>query len=434
MKCLVCETNVRNDYIFCPNCGALLSTQTYQSTTYSYYYPQVEHQKISDKVIIDKINSLSSKREFYFRLLLTLGFFSLLFMFSFICFTTMMYSGYLRGGIGGLITWFIASVLSIFFSIFMLLLIRQIDLYEKEPWGLIIFSFFWGALGSTILSLFMNEINNIIFSSIFGRDIGSIMTATISAPIFEEFFKLLVIPIIIILFRVNFNSPMDGLVYIFASSLGFKIVEDLVYGAQFTAQTGAIYGFILLVLVRWIMGFLGHPLMSMFSGFAVGLATVTSNFFLKLVYITIGYLLSVGAHFVWNFMASVGPNLLGWYVCLWFPLQTTILIIIFIFLYFIALNIEKNILRTTLYEDVKNGFLTSEIVEELTDFRLRNIKKQSLSNEQKKLYEILMHELAIYALLKKQSNQSLGNEIQKTLQEKKEIINYLKPYLIGGVS
>ncbi|MCS7165104.1 MAG: PrsW family glutamic-type intramembrane protease [Candidatus Calescibacterium sp.] len=422
MKCSVCSTIVRNDYIFCPSCGSILSS----SRIHEHIKP------ISNHEILDKINSLSSKRDFYLRFFIVIGIFSGLFFVSFICFTFSMMLGYLRGGVAGLLVFIFASFVSLFFSVFLLFVIRQIDIYEREPWGLVIFSFFWGALGSTLLSLFVNETSSYVFGSIFGPGIGGIITTTLTAPIFEEFFKLLVIPIIILFFRSNFNSPMDGLVYIFASSLGFKIVEDLLYGAKFTAQTGAIQGFILLVLLRWVMGFLVHPLMSMFSGFAVGLATITNNFVLKIIYIVLGYLLSVGAHFVWNSMAAIGNRIIGDYVLCWFPAQIMILLVIFLFLYLFALNIERNTLNSVLEDDIRTGFLPREAIEELVDPRKRVYRKRFLTPEQRRLYEIFMQELASYALLKKQATASIGSEIQKSMYEKKEILNTIRPYIYGG--
>ncbi len=420
MKCQVCGSIVRNDYIFCPNCGSVLV---------------LGKENFSNNIVIDnqgvlqKINNMSSRRSFYAKFFIVLVMFSIIFFFSFICFTFLMGRNYLAGGILGLFTWIFASFLSIIFSVIMLAIVRQVDLYEKEPWGLVIFAFLWGALGSTLFSLIANEVNSVIFSSVLGSNMGNVLSAIISAPLFEEFFKLLVIPIIIIFFRTNFNGPIDGLVYIFASSLGFKVVEDLLYGSKFVAQSGAIGGFFLLVLVRWIMGFLGHPLMSMFSGFAVGLATITENYALKVVYVFLGYLLSVFSHFMWNFMASVATNIVGPYACLWFPLQTTILLVIFIFLFFMALKIDRDNIRKVLEEEVANGFLDHQMIEEIFDFRLRNRRKSMLPNELRNLYDIFIQELASYALLKKQSANSLGNEINKELHEKREILQYIKPLI-----
>lgn len=431
MNCQICGKEIKEYYIFCPNCGSLISRST---NVNQYPVSQfTEYPKLSNTEILQKINSSSSRQSFTIKFLILLIISSVIFLVSLACFSFMSISGYLSSGILGLITGTIAVILSLIYSTIFLVIIRQVDIYEKEPWSIVIFSFVWGALGATLFSLFFNEINSAIFTYIFGPQLGKTLTAVISAPIFEEFFKLMIIPIIIIFFRANFNSPLDGIVYIFSSSLGFKIVEDLVYGAMFTRSAGAVEGFFLLVIGRWLMGFMGHPLMSVFSGFAVGLATINNNFIIKFILIISGYLLSVFAHFVWNFMASVGASTSYYLVCLWFPIQISILIVIFFILYFISLNIEKNILRETLQEDVATGLLNNQIIDELLDFKLRRMRKNSLPSEIGKLYDIFLQELASYALLKKQSTNSIGQEILNTMNEKKQIISLLKPYIYGGV-
>ncbi|MFN4220076.1 MAG: PrsW family intramembrane metalloprotease [bacterium] len=438
MICKVCSAKVKNDYVFCPNCGNLLLWNTNEGNenineNINQNNSQINSNQINlsqdKKVIISKVNEISEKRSFFTRFFILLSITGVIFLISFLCFSFMMLSGYGSGGIGGIISLFLASGMSLIFSTIMLIIIRQMDFYEKEPWSLVIFSFLWGALGATLFSLFANQINSFIFTTLFGERIGSVLTGIISAPIFEEFFKLLVIPILIIFFRTHFNSPMDGMVYIFSSSLGFKIVEDLVYGAKFTSQAGAIEGFLLLALIRWLLGFLGHPLMSMYSGFAVGLATITPNYFLKILYITAGYILSVGSHFLWNFNASVTVQILREWTCLLFPLHTLFSLLIFVILYFISINIDRKILRENLKEELNEGLLDNQLIDELTNLSLRSRRKSLLKNDQRKIYDIFMSELASYAMLKKQSINSIGKEITNTLYEKREVLKHLKPYI-----
>ncbi len=437
MRCSVCGSEVKSSYIFCPSCGALVNSNPINQPVYSNQsvygnqpvYSAPKHPQEDLKHIITKINNISSRKSFIYRFLLLLGLFSVIGFISLLCMGYFMLIGYGSSGFFGLLIGLIATVLSLIFSVIMLIIIRQIDIYEKEPWSLVIFSFLWGALGATLFSLIFNDLNSMIFTAIFGEQMSRILTPILSAPIFEEFFKLLVIPILIIFFRTNFNSPMDGLVYIFSSSLGFKIVEDLIYGAKFVSYSGALGGFFLLVLVRWLFGFLSHPLMSMFSGFALGLATITNNYLLKIVYIVMGYLLSVGSHFLWNFIAAVGSQFSNYLVCLYYPLHVGISIIIFISLYFIALNIDKKIMKESLKDDVDSGLIDYQLIDELFNFNMRRMRKNHLPEYKRRIYDVFMEELSSYALLKKQSINSLGSQILKEIQEKREILAYLKPYI-----
>ncbi|MGC8814857.1 MAG: PrsW family intramembrane metalloprotease [bacterium] len=289
----------------------------------------------------------------------------------------------------------------------------------------------WGALGATFFALIINTFNITIASFICGQDLGSICGTIISAPIFEELLKLLAIVIILLFLRTKFNSPLDGMVYAAAAGLGFKLIEDYIYIANGIASMGVGGGF-LMMFFRWIFGFMLHSLMTSFVGFSIGFATLTKDYLKKILYVTGGYILSVGSHFLWNFSSLIlSSNLL--LMCIVFPFYTIIYIFLNILFYIRAVNVEKNIMKEVLQDEIRENLIDNNILDELINLNLRNIRKNNyFDNKFKKLYDIYMNLLASYALLKKQYLNSNNQNIYNELQEKKGVLYIIKPILFNN--
>jgi RsiW-degrading membrane proteinase PrsW (M82 family) len=333
-----------------------------------------------------------------------------------------------RGGIGGILLALIYFSISIPFSFVVLYFLRLLDIYEKEDWSHVIFAFIWGALGATFFALIANELNITISSFICGQTFGNICGTVVSAPIFEEFFKLLAIVIILLFLRTKFNSPIDGMVYAAAAGLGFKLVEDYIYISNAIAIAGLSGGFLQMIL-RWVFGFILHSLMTSFVGFSIGFATLTKDYLKKILYVTGGYLLSVGSHFLWNFSCLIfSSNLFIMFIV--FPFYTIIYIFLNILFYIRAVNVERNIMVEVLKDEINENLIDNNILDELINLNLRSKRKNTyLDSKLKKLYDIYMNLLASYSLLKKQYLNSNNQEIYNELQEKKGILYILKPIL-----
>lgn len=359
-------------------------------------------------------------------------------IFSFLFFISCLCIGVLtggtiigRGGLGGILLALIYFSISIPFSFVVLYFLRLLDIYEKEDWNHIIFAFIWGALGATFFSLIANQLNITISSLICGQTFGNICGTVVSAPIFEEFFKLLAIVIILLFLRTKFNSPIDGMVYAAAAGLGFKLIEDYIYIANGIAAAGLSGGFLSMIL-RWVFGFILHSLMTSFVGFSIGFATLTKDYLQKILYVTGGYLLSVGSHFLWNFSTLIfSSNIL--IMCIVFPFYTLIYIFLNILFYIRSVYVERNIMVEVLQDEINENLIDNNILNELINLNLRSKRKNSyLDSKLKKLYDIYMNLLASYSLLKKQYLNSNNQEIYNELQEKKGILYILRPILFSS--
>lgn len=114
-----------------------------------------------------------------------------------------------------------------------LLLIRFLDLYEREPLSVLAIMAAWGAIGAGILSTVGNEAVAGLLSSKVEAAFGS----AISGPLVEESAKGLALVAAFVISHwaferfgwLEFEGVTDGIVYGAAVGLGFAFTEDLLY-------------------------------------------------------------------------------------------------------------------------------------------------------------------------------------------------------------
>jgi RsiW-degrading membrane proteinase PrsW (M82 family) len=141
-------------------------------------------------------------------------------------------------------------VLAIVPAILIIWYIYRRDRYEPEPKYLVAKIFLLGAL-----SVFPAILLEMPFPS------GVFLTAIV-APVVEEGLKFSVV-FFFVYKSVEFDEPMDGIVYAAAAGLGFATVENLFY----VLEGGVIVG-----LVRGLLSVPGHMIFSCIWGFALGIA------------------------------------------------------------------------------------------------------------------------------------------------------------------
>ena len=236
-------------------------------------------------------------------------------------------------------------------TVLYLLFIRAIDLYEREPLRYVVPVFIWGFAVATTISLVFNTLVSITLSSVVSQQATNFLTAVFVAPVVEECSKGLALFLVFFISYlatrrrglVEFAGVMDGIVYGSAVGFGFAIAEDILYGAQFGAET---------FIVRRIFGGFGHAAFTALTGIGIGLIPWVRYRALSFVPPLVGLLGAILLHAVFNFTATIfGPVA---YVVLFLAVLLYLLVII------VWLTFERRAIREELSEEVDEGLITPE--------------------------------------------------------------------------
>src|SRR5688500_10703081 len=138
-------------------------------------------------------------------------------------------------------------------------LIRRYDLYEKEPWYMVMLAVFMGAGVMWLVGL----TEDFVLRQMQLRPDALAAKAAVVA-VAEETAKLLVVLSIALLFRRHFNDPLDGVIYGTLCGLGTAVEESLLY-ISLAQPTVLAFG-------AEVVRLLAHSLMGGVVGFAVGFA------------------------------------------------------------------------------------------------------------------------------------------------------------------
>ncbi len=181
------------------------------------------------------------------------------------------------------------------------LLIRRLDLYEKEPISLSLGALAWGAFAATALSIEAWGWDQVVAQA-FGAEFAARWGPAITAPFVEEALKGAGVVLIYLIARDEVDDVMDGFVYGALCGLGFAIVEDVLFFMAVFGGTpaGVLEGFYVRVLSS---GLYGHVLFTGLVGMGVGyVVTRRERVPLgKRLAVAAGLTaLGVGGHALWN--------------------------------------------------------------------------------------------------------------------------------------
>ncbi len=209
---------------------------------------------------------------------------------------------------------FLSIIITVAFlpSIIYMVVVRNTEKYEREPWRAVIKSFLTGATFGIAIAAFLELIAVFFFNSSLeflrgyefiaehGATINAIVLAVIIAPIIEEATKAYGV----LVSRRYVDEVEDGLVYGASSGFGFASLENLLYEIS-ALVSGGIGAWIAVSIIRSISSALLHGSATALTGFGFSMKKVTgrSSMFK-------GYTAAVLMHSSFNLLASI-PILLG---------------------------------------------------------------------------------------------------------------------------
>ncbi|MFT3772823.1 MAG: PrsW family intramembrane metalloprotease [Minicystis sp.] len=238
--------------------------------------------------------------------------------------------------------------------LFYLLVPTILDRYDPEPWWCLAMAFLWGAVVATGFAGFINTVVYELAAGVAGKNAGRFVSAVISAPLCEEFFKGLAVFGTFYFLRREFDGIVDGIIYATFAALGFAAVENISYyaRAEMNHQLGATF------FVRGILAPWGHPLYTSMTGIGFGIARETTKTSIRVLAPIGGYFVGVTLHAIWNFVPTVMGEAFWYLIPLWLMFVLAFLAIV------VALVARKGkTIRQFLRDEVLLGNLSQEEVD-----------------------------------------------------------------------
>lgn len=248
----------------------------------------------------------------------------------------------------GLTVSIVAGLTAFVPAMFYLGMFLWLDRYDPEPIRTLAFAFGWGAGFAVFVSGFFN-----VF---FHQSFGELLTGVISAPLIEEGSKGAGVLLIALLFKHDFDSVVDGIVYAGVVALGFATMENVDYYGDSLVKNG-VEGLFQTFILRGIFSPFSHVLFTCMTGIGCGIARETYHPVLKISAPLVGYLAAMFLHALWNGLASSSDAFLLGYLMLEVPL-----FICFVSVIFFLVRREGRILKQTLAGEIERGLITADHV------------------------------------------------------------------------
>jgi RsiW-degrading membrane proteinase PrsW (M82 family) len=188
------------------------------------------------------------------------------------------------------------------------LVVWWLDRYEKEPWGLLAATFFWGAMPAIFLSLTAEFVLGVPFSGLLGETAAELIQGSLVAPVVEELVKGIAILLVFLIFRSEFDGLLDGIVYGALVGFGFAMTENGLYflGALLEGDAAT---WLMVVFVRTLVFGLNHGLFSAIVGMGFGYAAVATRRWERWLAPVVALGAAIVVHSVHNFSTSMASEL-----------------------------------------------------------------------------------------------------------------------------
>lgn len=251
-------------------------------------------------------------------------------------------------------------ILALFFGFIPMLcfawLIYCLDPYEKEPKLLLGGVFVWGAVVAAGGAFLINTgLGMGIYLFTQSEAATNLATGSLIAPFVEESLKGFAVLIVYLVFRNEFDSLMDGIVYAAITALGFAATENVFYIYQYGYVENGYSGLLWLVFVRVLLVGWQHPFYTAFTGLGLAAARLNLSLPVRFLAPAAGLLAAVFTHAAHNTLASVisgTPGLLFGTVVDWTGWFFMGLVILW------AIRREAGLIRSFLQAEVAQGVIS----------------------------------------------------------------------------
>lgn len=253
-----------------------------------------------------------------------------------------------------------ALLVSLFFGFVPMFLyaafVYWLDRYEKEPKALLGAAFFWGVIiaagGAFIINTAFGVGIYIFTNSEAAADFG---TTSFVAPIVEEILKGMAVAIVFLMFRKEFDSVLDGIIYGGVAGLGFAATENTLYIFRNGYLEGGWGGLFTLVFIRVLVVGWIHAFFTAFTGIGFAISRLNRNMLIKVSAPFAGLGLAITIHAFHNTFGGLIGGLEGLVIGSlidWFGWA-----LMFGFILWMIIN-ERSIVKNQLLEEVSAGLIS----------------------------------------------------------------------------
>ena len=181
-----------------------------------------------------------------------------------------------------------------------------LDRYEKEPIKILFGVFIWGAIFAAGAAFLINTTSSMGVYLITQSEYATQLTiSTLIAPAVEETLKGAAVLVVFLMFRSEFDSPLDGLIYGGITALGFAATENIWYIHKFGFVENGWQGLLDLTVIRVILVGWQHPFYTSFIGLGFAIARHSKSQIWKWSAPIAGWSIAVITHFLHNLFSSL---------------------------------------------------------------------------------------------------------------------------------
>lgn len=206
--------------------------------------------------------------------------------------------------------------LSIFFGfvpmLFFSALVFSLDHYEKEPKVLLGGVFVWGAMVASTGAFILNSLLGVgIFLFTQSEAASALGVGVLIAPFVEESLKAFAVLLVFLVFRSEFDSILDGIIYASITALGFAATENAYYIYQYGYQVDGLKGLLWVAFVRIVLVGWQHPFYTAFTGIGLAITRLSRKVEIKFLAPAFFFLVAIAAHAFHNTLAHLTNGVLG---------------------------------------------------------------------------------------------------------------------------
>jgi protease PrsW len=274
---------------------------------------------------------------------------------------------------------FLVSLFFGFVPMFMFAaLVNWLDRYEKEPKLLLGAAFLWGVVIAGGGAFILNTAFGIGIYALTGSEgAAEFGTTSIVAPIIEEGLKGLAVLVVFLMFRNEFDSVLDGVVYAAVTAMGFAALENVLYIYRNGYLESGWEGLWTLVIIRVILVGWMHPFFTAFTGIGLAIARMSRNVLVKIIAVPTGYAIAVTAHAFHNTFSGLIGGVQGFVAGTFVDYLGYAAMIVFIIWMIVY---ERNILKRNLRDEVTNGLISQKQYNSATSFFQTNAHLAALTS------------------------------------------------------